>query len=104
MQQSIHADKPYLIDSPLSYTPIDLLCQYSFDDDINLHVQNAIDSILNLQNTVAEPLSYLNEVGSFLNDNPLTPLIHQPSNSNNDFPYVSPSNQASQNQHSPFMS
>lgn len=51
----------------------------SFDDDINQHVQNAIDSILNLQSSENESLHYLDQtMGSFLSDSPLTPnMIHQ---------------------------
>lgn len=46
----------------------------NFEDDINRHVQNAIDSILNLQNSESEALHYLDQtMGSFLNDSPLVP-------------------------------
>lgn len=46
----------------------------NFDDDINRHVQNAIDSILNLQNSESESLNYLDpSMNSFMTDNPLTP-------------------------------
>lgn len=51
----------------------------NFEDDINRHVQNAIDSILNLQNSESEALHYLDQtMGSFLNDSPLVP--NYPSN------------------------
>lgn len=77
----------------------------SFDDDINQHVQNAIDSILNLQSSENESLHYLDQtMGSFLSDSPLTPnMIHQQTASGTDFHYVS-SQATHQNQHSPFMS
>lgn len=44
------------------------------DDDINRHVQNAIDSILNLQNSEADSLHYQldQSMASFMADNPLT--------------------------------
>lgn len=46
----------------------------NFEDDINRHVQNAIDSILNLQNSESEALHYLDQtMGSFLNDSPMVP-------------------------------
>lgn len=46
----------------------------NFEDDINRHVQNAIDSILNLQNSESETLQYFDQnMGSFLTDNPLAP-------------------------------
>lgn len=65
----------------------------SFDDDmVNQHVQNAIDSILNLQNSENEPLHYLDQtMNSYLSDSPMTPtLIHQQSSNTNDF-HFSPS-------------
>lgn len=70
----------------------------SFDDDINQHVQNAIDSILNLQNSESESLHYLDQtMSSFLADSPLTPNMMQQQNStNNDFHYVSPPQQTHQ--------
>lgn len=41
----------------------------NFEDDINRHVQNAIDSILNLQNSENDTLQYLDHtMGSFLSD------------------------------------
>lgn len=76
----------------------------NFDDDmVNQHVQNAIDSILNLQNSENESLHYLDTtMGSFLSDNPLTPtLIHQQASTANDF-HFSPSQTTHQN--SPFLS
>lgn len=76
----------------------------NFDDDmVNQHVQNAIDSILNLQNTENEQLHYLDQtMGSFLSDGPLTPgLIHQQASTTNDF-HFSPSQATHQN--SPFLS
>lgn len=75
----------------------------TFDDDINQHVQNAIDSILNLQNSESESLHYLDQtMGSFLADSPLTPtLIHQQASTANDF-HFSPSQANHQN--SPFLS
>lgn len=78
----------------------------SFDDDINQHVQNAIDSILNLQSSENESLHYLDQtMGSFLSDSPLTPnMIHQQTASGTDFHYVPSSQATHQNQHSPFMS
>lgn len=46
----------------------------TFDEDINRHVQNAIDSILNLQNTETESLHYLDHsINSFMPDSPLAP-------------------------------
>lgn len=55
----------------------------NFEDDINRHVQNAIDSILNLQNSENDPLHYLDQsMGSFLNDGPLSssyPNVAHPS-------------------------
>lgn len=75
----------------------------NFDDDINQHVQNAIDSILNLQNSESESLHYLDQtMGSFLADSPLTPtLIHQQASTTSDF-HFSPSQATHQN--SPFLS
>lgn len=76
----------------------------SFDDDmVNQHVQNAIDSILNLQNSENEQLHYLDPtMGSFLSDGPLTSsLIHQQASTTNDF-HFSPSQATHQN--SPFLS
>lgn len=77
----------------------------SFDDDINQHVQNAIDSILNLQNSENESLHYLDQtMGSFLADSPLTPsnlIHHQQASTTNDF-HFSPSQASHQN--SPFLS
>lgn len=79
----------------------------SFDDvsdDINQHVQNAIDSILNLQNSENESLHYLDQtMGSFLADSPLTPNLihHQQASATNDF-HFSPSQASHQN--SPFLS
>ncbi|XP_055373905.1 mucin-2 isoform X2 [Condylostylus longicornis] len=45
----------------------------NFDDDINRHVQNAIDSILNLQNSESDSLNFSldHSMGSFLADSPL---------------------------------
>lgn len=73
----------------------------SFDDDmVNQHVQNAIDSILNLQNNETESLHYLDQtMGSFLSDSPT--LIHQQTSTANDF-HFSPSQATHQN--SPFLS
>lgn len=76
----------------------------NFDDDmVNQHVQNAIDSILNLQNSENESLHFMDQsMGSFLSDGPLTPnLIHQQSSTANDF-HFSPSQNTHQN--SPFLS
>lgn len=57
----------------------------NFDDDINRHVQNAIDSILNLQNSEADSLHYQldQSMASFMVDNPLTvPQISFPNSTN----------------------
>lgn len=80
----------------------------SFDDvsdDINRHVQNAIDSILNLQNSENESLHYLDQtMGSFLTDNTCTPNLihHQQASATSDF-HFSGTSQAS-HQNSPFLS
>lgn len=57
----------------------------NFDDDINRHVQNAIDSILNLQNSEADSLHYQldQSMASFMADNPLTVPTNSYSNNTN---------------------
>ncbi|XP_055677933.1 mucin-2 isoform X2 [Lutzomyia longipalpis] len=48
----------------------------NFDEDISRQVQNAIDSILNLQSSEADSFHFsLDQMGSFLSDTALTPII-----------------------------
>ncbi|XP_059621276.1 mucin-17 [Phlebotomus argentipes] len=48
----------------------------NFDEDISRQVQNAIDSILNLQSSEADSFHFsLDQMGSFLADPTLTPMI-----------------------------
>ncbi|XP_055716091.1 mucin-2 isoform X2 [Phlebotomus papatasi] len=48
----------------------------NFDEDISRQVQNAIDSILNLQSSEADSFHFsLDQMGSFLTDSALTPMI-----------------------------
>lgn len=114
LQQShMHSESVYQASSSMSGAPDNIGSQANasnannmpanFDDDINQHVQNAIDSILNLQSSESESLHYLDQtMGSFLTDNPLTPtLIHQQSTNSSDF-HFSPSQATHQN--SPFLS
>lgn len=57
----------------------------NFDDDINRHVQNAIDSILNLQNSEADSLHFTLDqtMNSFLADSPIGGGIVNPSSTGN---------------------
>lgn len=55
--------------------------QSNFDDDINRHVQNAIDSILNLQNSDSDSLHFSldQSISSFLSENPISTTPRPPS-------------------------
>lgn len=69
-QNHIHGENSYDASSMQANNPN---ASNNFEDDINRHVQNAIDSILNLQNSDNDALQYLDQtMGSFLNDGPLS--------------------------------
>lgn len=111
-QNHMHGDSVYQTSTSMSSTDNSVSqantgatnsIEPSFEDDINQQVANAIDSILNLQNSESDQLHYLDQtMGSFLADSPLTPnLIHQQASTANDF-HFSPSQATHQN--SPFLS